>query len=502
MDKECLGVGMEIKKVLQDIQQKNWLTEEAPGHLGLCLYFMDSFARWHEYVPFPYLSLSMLLFEKGIMREETLPEEKNKLFLWIIEQAKKDRMYPANLLKKQRAIEKKLNLLFKRIDSIGLESAKNSEILELYRRMYEIYVPFVVMAGFPEIGDGFAEHHTRPMLREKEKIRENELNEVMVMFSTPIMSSFMDEEHIDFLMLCLDHLKGNKKAFEDRMKEHVQKYFWIRNNYAETYYLDEGYFMKRVKEETKGKTEKDILKEIASIKKQKEDFRKKKVLFRKKYRLSHDSAVMFKLYETFGIMIDERKRTMLRANHYIAKLLKESGARYGLDWSDVGHYTSQEVEDLLSDGKIVPKDDIKRRFECSVYITKPGEKRLVVGEDARKIIEAFNSKISKDSVKGMVANKANGNLTGEVSVIINPHKDHFEEGKILVTTMTRPDFIHLIKKAKAIITDEGGITCHAAIVSREFGIPCIIGTKNGTRMLKTGDKVEIDTEKGVVRKIA
>ena len=52
-----------------------------------------------------------------------------------------------------------------------------------------------------------------------------------------------------------------------------------------------------------------------------------------------------------------------------------------------------------------------------------------------------------------------------------------------------------------IITDEGGITSHAAVVSREFGIPCIIGTKNATRMLKTGDMVEIDTEKGVVRKI-
>ena len=67
--------------------------------------------------------------------------------------------------------------------------------------------------------------------------------------------------------------------------------------------------------------------------------------------------------------------------------------------------------------------------------------------------------------------------------------------------MTRPDFMPLMRKAKAVITDEGGITCHAAIVSRELGIPCIIGTKIATKVLKDGDMVEVDANKGIVRKI-
>jgi pyruvate,water dikinase len=67
--------------------------------------------------------------------------------------------------------------------------------------------------------------------------------------------------------------------------------------------------------------------------------------------------------------------------------------------------------------------------------------------------------------------------------------------------MTVPDFLPAMKKAAAIVTDEGGITCHAAIVARELKIPCVIGTKNATKMLKTGDLVEVDTQTGKIIKL-
>ena len=79
--------------------------------------------------------------------------------------------------------------------------------------------------------------------------------------------------------------------------------------------------------------------------------------------------------------------------------------------------------------------------------------------------------------------------------------DKVEEGDILVTPMTNPHMMPIMRKASAFITDEGGITCHAAILSREMKKPCIIGTKIATQVLKDGDKVEVDTEKGMVRKI-
>jgi len=65
--------------------------------------------------------------------------------------------------------------------------------------------------------------------------------------------------------------------------------------------------------------------------------------------------------------------------------------------------------------------------------------------------------------------------------------------------MTSPDFIIAIKKCSAIVTNLGGITSHAAIISREFGIPCIVGAKNATEILKTGDLVEVDADNGIVK---
>ena len=75
----------------------------------------------------------------------------------------------------------------------------------------------------------------------------------------------------------------------------------------------------------------------------------------------------------------------------------------------------------------------------------------------------------------------------------------FGEGEILVTSMTRPEFVPLMKKAAAIVTNEGGITCHAAIVSRELGKPCVIGTKNATKIIKDGDLVEVRANHATVR---
>lgn len=71
----------------------------------------------------------------------------------------------------------------------------------------------------------------------------------------------------------------------------------------------------------------------------------------------------------------------------------------------------------------------------------------------------------------------------------------------VVAPMTTPAFMPTLNKASGIVTDEGGLTCHAAIVSRELGIPRVIGTRFATKVLKDGDKVEVDAERGVVRKV-
>jgi pyruvate,water dikinase len=67
--------------------------------------------------------------------------------------------------------------------------------------------------------------------------------------------------------------------------------------------------------------------------------------------------------------------------------------------------------------------------------------------------------------------------------------------------MTRPDFMPIIRHARAIITNEGGLTSHAAVISRELNIPCVLGTKVATRILKDGDFVEVDANRGIIKKL-
>ncbi|HYF29296.1 MAG TPA: PEP-utilizing enzyme, partial [Candidatus Paceibacterota bacterium] len=87
-------------------------------------------------------------------------------------------------------------------------------------------------------------------------------------------------------------------------------------------------------------------------------------------------------------------------------------------------------------------------------------------------------------------------------IIRSPQDAHkINLGDILIATMSTPDFLPAMQKAAAFVTDIGGITSHAAIVAREMKKPCIIGTKNATKILKDGDLVEVDADQGIVRAI-
>ncbi|MHA1594813.1 MAG: phosphoenolpyruvate synthase [Candidatus Baldrarchaeia archaeon] len=103
-------------------------------------------------------------------------------------------------------------------------------------------------------------------------------------------------------------------------------------------------------------------------------------------------------------------------------------------------------------------------------------------------------------VKGLAASPGIG--IGEALVFMSAKEavEHMKEGAVLVTKMTSPDWVPAMKKATAIVTDEGGYTCHAAIVSRELGIPCVVGTGNATKVLKDVGVVTVDGSRGVVYK--
>jgi len=100
-------------------------------------------------------------------------------------------------------------------------------------------------------------------------------------------------------------------------------------------------------------------------------------------------------------------------------------------------------------------------------------------------------------VKGLPASP--GVAAGKVHLIPSVERvSEFQPGEILVTEMTAPDWVPAMKKARAIVTNSGGMTCHAAIVSRELGIPCIVGSKNATEILASGMEVTVDAKRGVI----
>lgn len=109
-----------------------------------------------------------------------------------------------------------------------------------------------------------------------------------------------------------------------------------------------------------------------------------------------------------------------------------------------------------------------------------------------RVYEEYDIKtLAKPLLTGIAIGEKIG--LGKVRVILDTKKmKEFREGEILVTKMTDPDWNSIMVNASAIITDEGGKTCHSAIISRELGIPCIVGTKEATKKLKTGMKATVD----------
>ena len=114
-------------------------------------------------------------------------------------------------------------------------------------------------------------------------------------------------------------------------------------------------------------------------------------------------------------------------------------------------------------------------------------------------MEENKAKDLKVIVRGISAGRR-GYGVGKAKIVLNPEDAHKEmhKGDILVTGMTDPDFVPFMKMASAIVTDKGGITSHAAIVSRELNIPCVVGTENATQLMKTGQEYTVDSRNGVI----
>ena len=190
---------------------------------------------------------------------------------------------------------------------------------------------------------------------------------------------------------------------------------------------------------------------------------------------------------------------------YLArKQLESCAAAAGLTYGDFVYLTDAEILEFMAAGTLPYQlHDVfnERKIAYGCYYDNVSLK-VYTGEQLQRIISQLEDHEVGDAdgmIKGLVACRG-GIIKGTARVVISP-KDlaSFEKGDILIAPETTPDFVPFMQMARAVVTDRGGVTSHAAIISRELNVPCIIGTVRGTRLIKSGMTVEVNAMTGDIK---
>ncbi|MEW5896847.1 MAG: PEP-utilizing enzyme [Nanoarchaeota archaeon] len=235
------------------------------------------------------------------------------------------------------------------------------------------------------------------------------------------------------------------------------------------------------------------IKSLSNLKNEQEDLQKRKREIIEKLNLDEKTKKQINELTLLAYYRTELLSYVQKAEYYSISLFEEIAKRLNLSYKQLVHMTDDEIKRSLSKEKlIIPVEQIESRFENYYVELTNGEVKLSSPEkeikEEQKILE----------IKGNCASQ--GKAVGKVRILRNSSEiSKMKQGEVLVTFMTTPDYVMAMQKAAAIVTNDGGLTCHAAIVSRELGVPCIVGTEIATRVLNDGDLVEVDATNGIVK---
>lgn len=272
-------------------------------------------------------------------------------------------------------------------------------------------------------------------------------------------------------------IRKSKRATEDLAKE----YYW----------LEQGYI-------GRGVTQK-FIKEIQDEHHREDVYDKKELL--KELNLNDDELNVVRLSQTLirskSLRADSRQFAHVLINKIVDRLAEECGVAVG----DLEILSTEEMIAFICESRL-PENIAKRRVHAVVPSAPDGNYAFIVDEG--KVQEYIDTRVIKEEIsdnreiEGQVAQP--GKVRGRARLVFGPqHNAKVQKGDILISRATSPQLLPAMKKSAAFVTDIGGITSHAAIVSRELKIPCIIGTKIATQVLKDGDLVEVDADNGVVK---
>lgn len=390
-------------------------------------------------------------------------------------------------VKQLEALEQKYNFEFKKQitktkavlpHELGKLSAK--ELMDLGEQVVKELTYSVGIAHALE-GISFTSEARLKTILDKRQMNTPENYQLL---SSPVKFSFISESQV-----LLNKIKKAKGSTETSLIQKFLKDFgWIDNSYVRAKVLDE----------------KDVLQKVKEVKHSAQNMKAtiaKKAKLIKLLRLSKEELFVIHTVEFCTKWQDDRKKHIMQTVGRCEPVVIELAKRLGISTDNLKYATPYEfnAKQLSKKGFIA---ELKNRLPGSAYYTHTGGIDTY-SQKEYAFLEKGLVQIESGGVTEIIGTIAStGKVRGRVKVCRSIHDIlKVKKGEILVTFMTRPEFLPAMQKAAAFVTNEGGITSHAAIVAREMNKPCIIGTKIATQVFKDGDMVEVDANKGVVRKI-
>lgn len=369
-------------------------------------------------------------------------------------------------------------------ETANLKKEEISDLLNKYTTEAGNYMIFQNIALFEDAISDLAYQ-----IAKKYSTNENQLSSLLDLITTVNRLTGGEKEQDDFLRLCA--FKENKRLAE----KHAEIYGWLAIRFFVGEPWSKEAVFKRIKNYSPAKAKTELNKRINARKKKERQIEKAIQCF------SLKDKETVELIRDVVFLRTQRTDFFQESSYYVLPLVKKAAAQLNISYDDLLYLSAPEL--LLSLGG---------EFDYSACIEKRkkgflvffGHKKDIVldSNDAIKYIKQRpilnQGQVNAKKITGKTGFK--GKIAGMVK-IIKSDKDNskVKKGDIIVAIMTTPNFIPAMEKAAAFITDEGGITCHAAIIAREMKKPCIIGTKIATKILKDGDIVEVDAGKGEIR---
>ncbi|MBP6944695.1 hypothetical protein KBD61_06315 [Patescibacteria group bacterium] len=378
---------------------------------------------------------------------------------------------------------------------------------DLRRTFFELQQELISVARWSYSVDSFLNDGGDDWLEAtiKQYLGERATPEVIATLTLPTFSSFLHEAEILFQDIVRALQADDEGEAQTLAAEYERRYFWIRTNYlvydrvTQEMILEEAKKLKGQNSASSKVKSKKIEDKAIDL----EEVKSKKQGLLDSLEAPQELRSVLRIAEVFTHLQDLRKERVLRLNTFFYPFIQEMERRFNLE-HPLGFYLTSEELFGLFDGIQVDLAVIRSRYEDGFLTVACAEGiKIFSMEEFKK--EGWNknffAEVHKDTeIKGTTAYQ--GKVEGVVRVLKTlTDIAAFKKGEILVANQTTPEYLPAMKKAVAMVTDQGGITCHAAIVSRELKIPTVIGTKVATRVLKTGDRVEVDAEKGTIRKI-